>query len=86
MLITHILTALITLGSCVYAWYKPSLSIQKILNIFTILSLVSGEYVAFDHNLLNRATCMKLGVYLLMIGATQYMLHAKLKVTANEQT
>lgn len=77
MLLLHIISALTTLTTCVLAWIRPSKRMQTSLNILTILSLGSGLIVSLDQ-LFTRATCIKLGIYLVIIGSTKLMLRTKL--------
>lgn len=81
VLLIHIASATITLITCVLAWYRPSEKIGKLLTKFTILSVVSGAIVTLDHYSITLAVCAKLGLYLLTIMTTQYMLYQTSKKT-----
>lgn len=73
-LLAHILTATITLGLCVFAWWQPAKQLRTILHLFTLLSVWSGFPLALDPTVLSRAFCVKLGIYLLLIALTHLRL------------
>lgn len=79
ILLIHILTSLITLFLSTYAWLRPSRILQSTLILLIIASLASGVFIHLDRGVITPLYCAKIGIYLLMVGATQVMLHYKLK-------
>lgn len=79
-LLTHIISATLTLSLCLYTWFKPSLQLRNILRISSLLSIGSGVVLATNPTYLTRSFCVKLGVYLLIILMAEYTLHKKLLI------
>jgi hypothetical protein len=85
MLITHVFSAILTLTVCAYSYFKPTRSIQKALYLSSGLSIVSGVWLSLSPGYLTGTTCVKLGVYLLIITLAQYKLSQSLKLVAGEK-
>ncbi|MBP9669976.1 hypothetical protein KBD75_01095 [Candidatus Woesebacteria bacterium] len=81
MLITHIISAILTLFICLYVWFKPTLQLRSTLRLSTLLSVGSGLVLSMDPTYLTRSFCVKLGIYLLIILLTEYRLGKTLSAT-----
>jgi len=84
-LTSHILSAISALVLCGYSYFKPSRFIQKYLYLFSGLSIVSGVGLSLSPGYLTGTTCLKLGVYLLIITLASYKLSQSLKLVNNQK-
>lgn len=78
-LFTHIISAILTLGTGSYAWFRPSQTIRHTFRLFTLLSVSSGIFLVADPTVFNKSFCLKLGLYLLFIALAEYRLDFFLK-------
>lgn len=83
LLLTHLLTALLTLLLSSYAWLKPSKKLQSVLVLLTLASLISGIFIHLDRGVITPTYCAKIGIYLFIVLSTQVMLHHKLRKDAS---
>ncbi len=78
MLYFHIATAILTFSTAILALYRPTFQIRKIFRLFTISSVGSGILLGLTPGHFTRAFCLRLGLYLILILATELKLNAKL--------
>ena len=83
MLLLHVITAILTFFSGIFALFRPSLPIRTIFRLFTSLSLGSGLFLTLAPGHFTRSTCLRLGLYLLLILGTELTLHKKIDLSIN---
>ena len=85
ILAIHITTAISTLIICIYAWFRPTKSLETVLTVFSLISIITGIYSSLDQAI-TVAYCTKLGLYLASIIGTKYMLISYTKNKSISQT
>lgn len=79
MVSIHLTTAILSFLSAILTLYRPSIFKRTIFRLLTLLSLGSGFLLTLSPGHLNRTTCLRLGLYLILIIATELYLSRQLK-------